>query len=63
MLSHSISVYARSLETLRTIEKAIRFFIWSSDIKMRKMVIISCTNICKLINHAGFGLRSVVCLN
>lgn len=63
VLIHSIFVYACPVETLRTIETTIRNFIWSGDIKKRKMVIVSWKTLCFLIKHGGLGLRSHIFLN
>jgi hypothetical protein len=41
MLVYSISIYSRPVSLLRSLEKWIKNFIWSGDIKQRKLVTVA----------------------
>lgn len=44
-------------------EKSTRNFIWSGDIKTRKMVMVSWKNICTPYSNGRLGIRSLISLN
>ncbi|XP_019459896.1 PREDICTED: uncharacterized protein LOC109359653 [Lupinus angustifolius] len=63
MLAYSFHVYAWPLTLLKSMDQSIRNFIWSGDLKVRKIVTVAWDKLCYPVKEGGLGLRSTSDLN
>ncbi|CAL0303089.1 unnamed protein product [Lupinus luteus] len=63
MLIFSFNIYAWPATLLNHLDKCIRNFVWSGNIKVRKLVTVAWKNVCLPLKEGGLGIRSIKKMN
>ncbi|XP_058775306.1 uncharacterized protein LOC131649564 [Vicia villosa] len=63
MLLHSMVIYDWPISLIRDIERAIKRFIWSSEVSKNKVIIVTWNSVCLPLVEGGLGIRSIANLN
>lgn len=62
-LLYSFQVSAWPISLLKKIDAWIRNFIWSGDVSIRKLVIVSRDKVCSPFDEGGFDIRPIRAIN
>ncbi|XP_019423006.1 PREDICTED: uncharacterized protein LOC109332480 [Lupinus angustifolius] len=63
MLMFSFQIYKWPSQIMGLVDNSIRNFIWSGDIRVRKLVTVAWHKVCSPLQEGGLGLRSIKLLN
>lgn len=53
MFFYSIIIYSWSISFLKELEKCFKKFMWSENLEVRKLVVVSWIKVCAFINDGG----------